>query len=157
MIRDLDTAKRSPRAGRDGQQDLWNLLGSVPLVKYGPPSKTRATRRLLGDIGIRIGGTGGGGGVSGGAGAGGAKSAGKAATGGAAGESGGVGRPSSSSSSSSSSAKSRKGKYVSFWKPEVRAKSLFWLYICLGWWRGVVSNASAVYMARGGFCGFRPP
>eukprot|EP00752_Nemacystus_decipiens_P016247 g14527.t1 len=91
----------------DGQQGLWQLLGSVPLVKYGPPPKTRPTRRLLSDIGI--GGGGGGGKVSGGARVG-ASNTGRAADGGGGGGGG-------------SSAKSRRvGKYISFWKPEVAVR-----------------------------------
>lgn len=92
------------------------MLGSVPLVKYGPPPKTRAMRSLLGDIGIGVGADGG---SAGGAEAGGAASGAAIAAadkGRPAGESGGGGGP----HSTSSGAKSRKGNYISFWKPEVR-------------------------------------
>ncbi|CAM9352733.1 unnamed protein product, partial [Ectocarpus sp. 4 AP-2014] len=78
-------------------RQLWTLLDSVPLVKFGPPPKTRGMRFLLADLGIGGGGGGGNGSLesdSGGRGGGG----------------------------SSSRASSRKGEYVSFWKPEVAVR-----------------------------------
>lgn len=38
---------RSPKSSQDGQDGLWTMLGSVPLVKYGPKPKDRGLRKLL--------------------------------------------------------------------------------------------------------------
>lgn len=104
-------------AGQEGQGALWNLLGSVPVVKYGPKPKTRAMRKLLGDFGFGDGSAGTGTGTGTGSGTGsGTESGAEKDT---AGRSGGGGGASSSSSSSASRATSRKGNYISFWKPEV--------------------------------------
>ncbi|CAM9219967.1 unnamed protein product, partial [Scytosiphon promiscuus] len=109
-------AETPPQAGEESQQQedtgLWHLLGSVPLVKYGPKPKIRTTRKLLSDFGI--GGGGGGGGSSSGASAD-SKGAGKI-------DGGGGGGGGYSSSSSGSRATSRKGGYISFWKPEVAVR-----------------------------------
>ncbi|CAN0046822.1 unnamed protein product [Ectocarpus fasciculatus] len=78
-------------------RQLWTLLDSVPLVKFGPPPKTRGMRFLLTDLGI------GGGGGSG--------------NGSSESDSGGGG-----GGGYSSSASSRKGEYISFWKPEVAVR-----------------------------------
>lgn len=86
---------------------LWSLLGSVPVVKYGPKPKTRAMRKLLGDFGF-------GGAAATGSGS---RSEAEKYT---AGKMDGGESPYSSSSSSSSRATSRKGNYISFWKPEVK-------------------------------------
>ncbi|CAM9379013.1 unnamed protein product, partial [Laminaria digitata] len=37
----------SPQADQPGQDGLWTLLGSVPLVKHGPSPKLRPLRKLL--------------------------------------------------------------------------------------------------------------
>lgn len=88
-------------------RQLWTMLDSVPLVKFGPPPKTRGMRFLLSDLGI-----------GGGGGNGSLKS-----------DSGGGG-----GSGSSSSASSRKGKYISFWKPEVSGGWMGELRYVFWWW-----------------------
>ena len=85
---------RPPQAGQPGQEGLWTLVGSIPLVKHGPSPKVRHLRKLLSRGG---GGDGAGEGHDGG---GSADVAGKG-------------------TSSAATSRKRDG-FISFWKPEVR-------------------------------------
>lgn len=79
----------SPPTEQEGQERLWKLLGSVPLVKYGPRPKDRRLRKLLQDAGGSGEGRDDGGNVE------------------------------AKEKRGGSKATSAKGSYISFWKPEV--------------------------------------
>ncbi|CAM9940132.1 unnamed protein product, partial [Sphacelaria rigidula] len=82
------------------EEELWTLVGSVPLVKFGPRPKVRPLRKLLGDL------TGGG-----------QINAGREEQ-----DSNSAGVADVETRRSSASRLRTKGDYISFWKPEVAVR-----------------------------------